>query len=83
VNKYGIKLGFMSFFIKAAVAALQEYPIVNAVIDGTNMIQRNYIDISIAVATPTGLMVPVLRNCHTLKLHEIELVSHFLIIANG
>lgn len=74
VNKYGIKLGFMSFFVKAAVAALQEYPIVNAVIDGTNMVQRNYIDISVAVATPNGLMVPVLRNCQNMKLHEIELV---------
>jgi 2-oxoglutarate dehydrogenase E2 component (dihydrolipoamide succinyltransferase) len=60
---------------------LQEYPIVNAVIDGTNMIQRNYIDISIAVATPTGLMVPVPRNCHTLKLHETELVSSILKVA--
>ena len=74
VNKYGIKLGFMSFFVKAAVAALQEYPTANAVIDGINMIQRNYIDISVAVATPTGLMVPVLRNCQSMKLHEIELV---------
>jgi len=61
----------MSFFVKAAVAALQEYPIVNAVIDGANIIQRNYIDISVAVATPTGLMVPVLRNVQSLKLHEI------------
>lgn len=73
--KYGIKLGFMSFFIRAAVAAINDNPIVNAVIDGTNMIQRNYIDISVAVATPTGLMVPVLRNCQSLKLHEIEIVS--------
>ena len=68
-------MGFMSFFIKATVAALNDYPIVNAVIDGTNIIQRNYVDISVAVATPTGLMVPVLRNCQTLKLHEIELVQ--------
>lgn len=64
----------MSFFVKAAVAAIQEHPIVNAVIDGTNMVQRNYIDISVAVATPTGLMVPVLRNCQHMKFHEVELV---------
>lgn len=65
----------MSFFVKAVVAAVNDHPVVNAVIDGTNMVQRNYIDISVAVATPTGLMVPVLRNCQHLKLHEIEIVK--------
>lgn len=73
----------MSFFIKAAVAAMQEHPIVNAVIDGTNMVQRNFIDISVAVATPTGLMVPVLRNCQQLKFHEIEIVILRIYIAIG
>jgi 2-oxoglutarate dehydrogenase E2 component (dihydrolipoamide succinyltransferase) len=59
----------MSFFMRAATIALQEYPVVNAVIDGSEIVKRNYIDISVAVATPTGLMVPVVRNCHLLKFH--------------
>lgn len=59
----------MSFFLRAATLALQEYPVVNSVIDGTDIVKRNFVDISIAVATPTGLMVPVLRNCHQLKFH--------------
>lgn len=62
----------MSFFIKAATLALQEYPVVNSVIEGNEIIRRNYINISIAVATPTGLMVPVLRNCQNLKFHEMD-----------
>jgi 2-oxoglutarate dehydrogenase E2 component (dihydrolipoamide succinyltransferase) len=53
----------------AATMSLQEYPLVNAVIDGGEIVKRNYIDISVAVATPTGLMVPVVRNCHLLKFH--------------
>ena len=64
----------MSFFIKAATLALQEYPVVNSVIDGNEIVRRNYVDMSIAVATPTGLMVPVLRNCQSLKFHEMEQV---------
>lgn len=62
-KKHGVKLGFMSLFIKAAVSALQTQPIVNAVIDGKEIVYRDYCDISVAVSTPTGLMVPVLRNC--------------------
>lgn len=53
----------MSAFVRAAAAALKEQPIVNAVIDGTDIVYRDFVDISVAVATPTGLVVPVLRNC--------------------
>lgn len=74
MKKYGVKLGFMSFFIKAATLALKEYPVVNSVIDGNEIVRRNYVDMSIAVATPTGLMVPVLRNCQNMKFHEMEQV---------
>lgn len=61
----------MSFFVRAAVNAINQYPIVNAVIDGNDVIHKNYIDISVAIATPNGLMVPVIRNAHLLKNHEI------------
>ena len=83
MKKYGVKLGFMSFFIKAATLALQEYPVVNSVIDRNEIVRRNFVDISIAVATPTGLMVPVLRNCQSLKFHEMEQVQHTLNKGNG
>ena len=83
MKKYGVKLGFMSFFIKAATLALQEYPVVNSVIDGNEIVRRNFVDISIAVATPTGLMVPVLRNCQNLKFHEMEQVYNTLNKGNG
>jgi 2-oxoglutarate dehydrogenase E2 component (dihydrolipoamide succinyltransferase) len=76
-KKYGIKLGFMSFFLKAATMALEEYPIVNAVIDGDDIVYRDYIDISVAVAAKTGLMVPVIRNCENKKFHEFEGVRIF------
>lgn len=59
----------MSFFVRAAVNALAQYPIVNSVIDGNEVIHKNYVDISVAIATPTGLMVPVIRNVHLLKSH--------------
>ena len=72
LKKYNIKLGFMSFFMKAATLALQEYPVVNSVIDGNEIVKRNYVDISVAVATPTGLLVPVLRNCQNMKFHQFE-----------
>lgn len=62
-KKHGFKLGFMSAFVKASVAALQEQPVVNAVIDGNDMVYRDFIDISVAVSTPSGLVVPALRNC--------------------
>ena len=62
-KKHGVKLGFMSAFIRATTAALQEQPVVNAVIDNNEIVYRDFIDISVAVATPTGLVVPALRNC--------------------
>ncbi len=65
----------MSFFMRAATLALEEYPVANSVIDGTDIVKRNYVDISVAVATPTGLMVPVLRNCQNLKFHQLEQVK--------
>ena len=69
----------MSFFMRAAVLALQEYPVVNSVIDGNEIVRRNFVDISLAVATPTGLMVPVLRDCQNKKFHELELVFFYVI----
>jgi 2-oxoglutarate dehydrogenase E2 component (dihydrolipoamide succinyltransferase) len=65
----------MSFFVKASVACLQEIPAVNAAIDGNQIIYRDYCDISIAVATPNGLMVPVLRNCESKSFADIEKVD--------
>lgn len=61
--KHGIKLGFMSAFVKATVQAAKEQPVVNAVIENDEIVYRDYVDISVAVSTPTGLVVPVLRNC--------------------
>lgn len=61
----------MSFFVRAATLALQEYPVVNSVIDGNEIVRRNYVDISVAVATPTGLLVPVLRDCQNKGFHDI------------
>ena len=72
IKKHGIKLGFMSFFVKACVQALKDVPSVNAEIDGTDIIYKNYYDISIAVGTDKGLVVPVLRDCDTLSLGGIE-----------
>jgi len=72
-EKYGISLGFMSFFTKAVTEALQLFPQVNAQIDGDEMIFHNYADVGIAVSTPKGLMVPVLRNAQNMSLAEIEL----------
>jgi len=73
VKKYGIKLGFMSLFAKACAAALMEMPDVNAFIDGNNVIFHDYVDISIAISTPNGLVVPPLRNVESKGYHEIEL----------
>lgn len=74
LKKHGIKLGLMSFFLKASTIALQEMPVFNSVIeDGTHIVQRNYIDISVAVSSPTGLLVPVIRNCTTLNFAEFEI----------
>lgn len=72
VAKNDIKLGFMSFFVKAAVAALKEWPAVNASIDGDDIIYHNYQDIGIAVSSPRGLVVPILRNAETLGFADIE-----------
>lgn len=72
VEKHGVKLGLMSGFIKAAVSALQNQPIVNAVIDGDDIIYRDYIDISIAVGTPKGLVVPVIREADKMNFADIE-----------
>ncbi|KAI5604915.1 hypothetical protein POPTR_001G357000v4 [Populus trichocarpa] len=72
VEKHGVKLGLMSGFIKAAVSGLQNQPIINAVIDGDDIIYRDYVDISIAVGTPKGLVVPVIRNAGKMNFAEIE-----------
>ncbi len=71
-KKHGTKLGFMSFFTKAVVQALKEYPAVNAEIDGADIIYKNYYDIGVAVSTPQGLIVPVVRNADTLSFADIE-----------
>lgn len=72
LEKHGVKLGLMSGFVKAAVSALQNQPVVNAVIDGDDIIYRDYIDISIAVGTPKGLVVPVIRNADKMNFADIE-----------
>ncbi|GAB2618010.1 dihydrolipoyllysine-residue succinyltransferase [Novilysobacter erysipheiresistens] len=71
-NAYGIKLGFMSFFVKAAANALQRYPLVNASVDGNDIIYHGYSDISIAVSTDKGLVTPVLRNAESMGFAEVE-----------
>jgi 2-oxoglutarate dehydrogenase E2 component (dihydrolipoamide succinyltransferase) len=71
-KKHGVKLGFMSAFVKASAAALKEQPVVNAVIDGTDIVYRNFVDISVAVATPNGLVVPVIRNVDQLSFADVE-----------
>jgi len=72
VKKHGLKLGFMSFFTKAVVHALQEVPAVNTFIDGTHLVQNHYYDIGVAVSTERGLMVPVIRDCEQLSMAGIE-----------
>ena len=72
VKKHGIKLGFMSFFVKAAIQALKEFPAVNAEIQGDEMVYKNYYDIGVAVSTPQGLVVPVIRNADQMSMAEIE-----------
>ncbi len=71
-KKHDVKLGFMSFFVKAVVEALKRFPDVNASIDGTDMVYHGYFDISIAVSSPRGLVVPVIRNADQLSFAEIE-----------
>ncbi|HTK02719.1 MAG TPA: 2-oxoglutarate dehydrogenase complex dihydrolipoyllysine-residue succinyltransferase [Bordetella sp.] len=71
-KEHGVKLGFMSFFVKAAVAALKKYPVLNASVDGKDIIYHGYFDIGIAVGSPRGLVVPILRNAEQLSIAEIE-----------
>jgi len=71
-KEHGVKLGFMSFFVKAVVHALKKYPVVNASIDGTDIVYHGYYDIGIAVGSPRGLVVPIVRNADQLALAEIE-----------
>lgn len=71
-KKHGVKLGFMSFFTKACVHALHEVPAVNAEIDGTDIIYKNFVHMGVAVGTPTGLVVPVVRNAHEMSFAGIE-----------
>ena len=71
-KEHGVKLGFMSFFVKAAVAALKKYPIINASVDGNDIVYHGYFDIGIAVSSPRGLVVPILRNADQMSIAEIE-----------
>lgn len=71
-KKHGVKLGFMSFFVKACVQALKEQPIVNSSIEGQDIITKTYFDIGVAVSTPNGLVVPVIRDADDLSLADIE-----------
>ncbi len=71
-KEHGVKLGFMSFFVKAAVAALKKYPVVNASVDGNDIVYHGYFDIGIAVGSPRGLVVPVLRNADQMSFADIE-----------
>ena len=70
---HGVRLGFMGFFVKAAVAALKKFPILNASVDGNDIVYHGYIDIGIAVGSPRGLVVPILRNAEAMSIAEIEL----------
>ncbi len=71
-KQHGAKLGFMSFFVKAAVAALKKYPVINASVDGSDIVYHGYFDIGIAVGSPRGLVVPILRDCDQMSLADIE-----------
>ncbi|TDK65526.1 2-oxoglutarate dehydrogenase complex dihydrolipoyllysine-residue succinyltransferase [Sapientia aquatica] len=71
-KEHGVKLGFMSFFVKAAVAALKKYPIINASVDGNDIVYHGYFDIGIAVGSPRGLVVPILRNADQMSIADIE-----------
>ncbi|MDO5640041.1 MAG: 2-oxoglutarate dehydrogenase complex dihydrolipoyllysine-residue succinyltransferase [Neisseria sp.] len=71
-KEHGVKLGFMSFFVKAAVAALKKYPVVNASVDGSDIVYHGYFDIGIAIGSPRGLVVPILRNADQMSIADIE-----------
>jgi 2-oxoglutarate dehydrogenase E2 component (dihydrolipoamide succinyltransferase) len=72
-KRYGIKLGFMSFFVKACIESLREFPLLNASIDGNEIVHHEFFDIGVAVSTDRGLVVPVLRNAETMSFADIEL----------
>ena len=71
-KEHGVKIGFMSFFVKAAVAALKKYPVLNASVDGNDIVYHGYFDIGIAVGSPRGLVVPILRNADQMSFADIE-----------
>jgi len=71
-KEHGVKLGFMSFFVKAAVAALKRYPVINASVDGNDIVYHGYFDIGIAVGSPRGLVVPIIRNADQMSFADIE-----------
>ena len=71
-KEHGVKIGFMSFFVKAAVAALKKYPVINASVDGNDIVYHGYFDIGIAVGSPRGLVVPILRNADQMSFADIE-----------
>ena len=71
-KQHGTRLGFMSFYVKAVVEALKRYPVINASIDGDDIVYHNYFDVSIAVSTPRGLVTPVLRDCDKMSMADIE-----------
>ena len=71
-KEHGVKLGFMSFFVKAAVAALKKYPVVNASVDGNDIVYHGYFDIGIAIGSPRGLVVPILRDADQMSIADIE-----------
>ena len=77
-KEHGVKLGFTSFFVKAAMAALKKYPVLNASIDGNDIVYHGYFDIGVAVGSPRGLVVPIIRNADSMSLAEIEkLIADF------
>jgi 2-oxoglutarate dehydrogenase E2 component (dihydrolipoamide succinyltransferase) len=71
-KKYGVGLGIASFFVKAAVAALKRYPVINASIDGNDIVYHGYFDVGVAVGSPRGLVVPILRDCDQMSFPDIE-----------
>ena len=72
MERHGVKLGFMSFFVKAAVAALKRYPVINAAVDGDDIVYHEYYDIGVAVGTPRGLVVPIVRDADSMSMAAIE-----------
>src|SRR5207344_1430479 len=71
-KEHGVKIGFMSFFVKAAVHALKKYPVLNASVDGNDIVYHGYFDVGIAVGSPRGLVVPILRNADQMSFADIE-----------